>query len=312
MTKAFQTGNASESNHSSMDRDRKIRKVTWIGLCLNVALSALKISAGVFGHSQAVLADGIHSISDTVTDFAVIIGSYYWSRPPDSCHPYGHRRLETLITMFIGVILIGAGAAIGWEAIITIKEEHAQPPSMIALSAAVISIIVKELLYQWTARVGKKIKSMSLVANAWHHRLDSFSSIPVFIAVGVSMIFPEWTFLDHVGAVFVTALIFHAAIKIICGGIKEFVDIGASEEVLKQIKSLSESHPSVLQAHGIRTRYMGSNLQVSLHVVVDSHMTVFDGHEVAEAVKKQILENGPEVIDVEIHIEPSESKIAEE
>jgi cation diffusion facilitator family transporter len=295
-----------------MDRDRKIRKVTWIGLCLNVALSAVKISAGVFGHSQAVLADGVHSISDTVTDVAIIIGSYYWSRPPDTCHPYGHRRLETLITMFIGVILIGAGAAIGWEAIVTIKEEHAHPPSMIALLAAVISIIVKELLYQWTARVGKKIKSMSVVANAWHHRLDSFSSIPVFIAVGASMIFPEWTFLDHVGAVFVTALIFHAAVKIIFDGIKEFVDIGASEEVLKQIKSLAESHPSVLQAHGIRTRYMGSNLQVNLHVVLDSHMTVFDGHAVSEAVKKQILEKGPEVIDVEIHIEPSESKIVEE
>ena len=174
-----------------------------------------------------------------------------------------------------------------------------------------ISIIVKELLYQWTARVGKKIKSMSLVANAWHHRLDSFSSIPVFIAVGASMIFPEWTFLDHIGAVFVTALIFHAAVKIIFDGIREFVDISASEEVLKQIKAIAESHPSILQAHGIRTRYMGSNLQVNLHVVLDRHMTVFDGHEVAEAVKTQILENGPEVIDVEIHIEPSESKIAE-
>jgi len=181
----------------------------------------------------------------------------------------------------------------------------------VPLWAAVISIIVKELLYQWTARVGKKIKSMSLVANAWHHRLDSFSSIPVFIAVGASMIFPEWTFLDHIGAVFVTALIFHAAVKIIFDGIREFFDISASEEVLKQIKAIAESHPSILQAHGIRTRYMGSNLQVNLHVVLDRHMTVFDGHEVAEAVKTQILENGPEVIDVEIHIEPSESKIAE-
>jgi len=308
LTGAFQNGNASEPNPSSTDRDRKIRKVTWIGLCINVALSALKISAGVLGHSQAVLADGVHSISDTITDFAVIIGSYYWSKPPDNNHPYGHRRLETLVTMFIGFILLGAGAAIGWEAIVTIKEKHAHPPSMTALSAAMISVIVKELLYQWTARVGKKIKSISMVANAWHHRLDSFSSIPVFIAVGASMIFPEWTFLDHIGAVFVTALIFHAAVKIIFGGIREFVDIGASEEVLKQIKSIAESHPSVLQAHGIRTRFMGSNLQVNLKVVLDSHMTVFEGHEVAESVKKQILENGPEVIDVEIHIEPSESE----
>jgi cation diffusion facilitator family transporter len=139
--------------------------------------------------------------------------------------------------MFIGVILIGAGAAIGWEAIVTIKEKHAQPPSMIALLAAMISIVMKEFLYQWTLRVGKKIKSKSMVANAWHHRLDSFSSISVFIAVGASIIFPDWTFLDHVGVVFVTALIFHAAFKIIFDG------HAVAEAVKKQIlEKLSRSH----------------------------------------------------------------------
>lgn len=296
-------------NYSSVDRDKKIRKVTWIGLLLNIVLSALKIFAGVIGHSQAIIADGIHSISDTVTDLAVIIGSYYWSKPPDEDHPYGHKRLETLVTLFIGMILISAGAVIGWEAIITIKEKHAQPPSMVALSAAAVSILIKEFLYRWTATVGKKIKSMSLVANAWHHRLDSFSSIPVFIAVGASIIFPEWTFLDHVGAIFVSALIFHAAIKIIFDGIKEFVDVGAPEEILTEIKNLAEDHPYVIQVHGIRTRYMGSSIQVNLHLVLDSQMTVFDSHEIAEKIKNRILENGPDVIDVEIHIEPSESAV---
>lgn len=309
-TMVFSDGNPSKV--FPMDRDLKIRKVTWIGLFLNVALAGFKIFAGIAGRSQAIIADGIHSISDTVTDLAVIIGSYYWSKPPDKDHPYGHKRLETLVTVFIGVILIGAGIGIGWEAILTIKEPHNQPPSLIALTAAAVSILVKEFLYRWTSRVGKRIKSMSLVANAWHHRLDSFSSIPVFIAVGASILFPEWTFLDHAGAIFVSALIFHAAVKIIFDGFKEFVDRGAPEEICHEIKELAKDDPSVIQVHGIRTRYMGNSIQVNLHLVLDGRMSVFDGHEIAEKIKQRILENGPDVIDVEIHIEPTEFAVEEE
>lgn len=289
-----------------MDRDKKIREVTWVGFFLNILLSVFKISAGMMGHSQAIIADGIHSISDTVTDLAVIIGSFYWSKPPDKDHPYGHKRLETLVTLFIGIILIGAGMGIGWDAIQTIREPPGRSPALVALAAAAVSILVKEWLYRWTVRVGKRIKSMSLVANAWHHRLDSVSSVPVFIAVGAAILFPEWAFLDRVGAIFVSALIFHAAVKIIFEGIKEFVDRGAPEEVCNRIKSLAEDHPRVIQVHGIRTRYMGSSILANLHLVLDGKMSVYEGHEIAEKIKKRILENGPDVIDVEIHIEPSE------
>lgn len=294
------------SENLPMDRDKKIREVTWVGFFLNILLSVFKIFAGMMGHSQAIIADGIHSISDTVTDLAVIIGSFYWSKPPDKDHPYGHKRLETLVTLFIGIILIGAGMGIGWDAIRTIREPPGRSPALVALAAAAVSILVKEGLYRWTVRVGKRIKSMSLVANAWHHRLDSFSSVPVFIAVGAAILFPEWAFLDRVGAIFVSALIFHAAVKIIFEGIKEFVDRGAPEEVCNRIKSLAEDHPRVIQVHGIRTRYMGSSILANLHLVLDGKMSVYEGHEIAEKIKKRILENGPDVIDVEIHIEPSE------
>jgi len=297
----------SNSSPHPADRDQNIRKVTWIGFWVNITLSIFKIIAGIIGHSQAIIADGIHSVSDTVTDLAVIIGSYFWSRPPDANHPYGHKRLETLVTLFIGIILLIAGVAIGWEAVVTIKEKHAHTPSMIALMAAAASIVVKEILYRWTALVGKRVKSMSLVANAWHHRLDSFSSIPAFIAVGAAIIFPELTFLDHAGAIFVSALIFHAALKIILNGFKELIDIGAPEEICNEIKRLATEHPAVFQAHAIRTRYMGRSIQVNLHLVLDGKLTVFEGHEIAENIKKIILENGPDVIDVEIHIEPFES-----
>ncbi len=290
----------------SLERDRKIRKVTWIGLGLNIVLALFKIIAGIVGHSQAIIADGIHSATDTVTDLSVIIGSYYWSKPPDQEHPYGHRRLETLVTIFIGFVLMGAGAAIGWKALVSIQEGSSQTPSMIALSAAAVSIVIKEMLYRWTIRAGKRIKSMSLVANAWHHRLDSFSSIPAFLAVGAAMICPEWPYFDYAGAIFISALIFHAALKIIFNGIKEFIDMGAPEEICNEIRRLAMEHPSVFQVHGIRTRYAGSSIHVNLHLVLDGNMSVFEGHAVSETIKRNILENGPDVIDVEIHIEPAE------
>ena len=188
-------------------REKRVRRVTWIGLLTNFALSGLKFAAGYFGRSQALIADAIHSLTDTTTDIAVIAGSHYWSRPPDDCHPYGHRRLETLVTAFIGIVLAGAGIGIGWEAISTLHMHQAEPPGWFALYAAMASIVIKEVLYRWTAKVGKTIKSPALAANAWHHRTDAISSLPVLIAVGGALIFPTWAFLDHVGAAIVSIFI---------------------------------------------------------------------------------------------------------
>src|SRR5210317_1514366 len=131
-------------------RERYVRKVTWIGLVTNIGLSGLKFAAGYLGRSQALIADAIHSLTDTTTDIAVIAGSHYWSRPPDEDHPYGHRRLETLVTAFIGIMLVAAGIGIGWEAISTLHKQHATPPGWIAFYAAMASIVAKEILYRWT------------------------------------------------------------------------------------------------------------------------------------------------------------------
>ena len=147
-------------------RERHVRRVTWIGFFINIFLSALKFAAGYFGRSQALIADAIHSLTDTTTDFAVIAGSHYWSRPPDESHPYGHRRLETLVTVFIGVVLAGAGLGIGWEAISNLHEKHSAFPGWIALWVALISILIKETLYRWMAVVGKEIKSSVIATNA--------------------------------------------------------------------------------------------------------------------------------------------------
>ena len=147
---------------SSRNRETTIRKVTWVGLVANVLLAGFKFLAGIIGSSQALVADAIHSLTDLTTDIAVIAGSHYWSRPPDESHPYGHRRMETLVTVFIGVVLAAAGIGVGWKAISTLHMKHAAIPGWIAVLAALIAIICKEVIYRWTAMIGRKVKSSAL------------------------------------------------------------------------------------------------------------------------------------------------------
>jgi len=287
-------------------RESYVRKVTWIGLLTNIGLSGLKFAAGYFGRSQALIADAIHSLTDTTTDVAVIAGSHYWSRPPDENHPYGHRRLETLVTAFIGIMLVAAGIGIGWEAISTLHKKQAAPPGWIAFYAALASIVVKEILYRWTAAVGKKIKSPALAANAWHHRTDAISSLPVLIAVGGALIFPTWSFLDRVGAVIVSIFILHAAMKIIWPAVSELVDAGAPEEIQKKIRDLASTTMGVREVHAIRSRYISSSIQIDLHIVVDGNISVREGHTIADAVENNIISSIPEILEVVVHVDPSE------
>jgi len=298
--------------NTKYSKEKQIRKVSWIGLVINIILSLIKIVAGIYGKSQAVFADGIHSIFDTATDIAIIIGSYFWSKPPDSSHPYGHKRLETIVSISIGVVLFLAGAGIGMEAVSTLHEKNHIQPGWMALLAAILSIITKEILYQWTAATGKRVKSLALSANAWHHRIDAISSIPVLIAVGVSILWPSLNFIDGVGAIIVSLLIFYTALKIIIIGFTELLDVGAPREICEQIKTIALKNSSVHQVHGLRTRYAGSCIQVDLHAVVDGSMTVFESHQVSEDIERRILKEGPDVVDVVVHIEPLESAVPED
>ena len=290
----------------------KVRQVTWIGLGANIALSVMKFVAGLFGHSQALVADAVHSLTDTTTDLAVIIGSYYWARPPDEDHPYGHQRVETIVTLFVGFVLGAAGLMVGWEALSALQGEPPKQPKAVALVVAAISIACKEALYRWTSAFSRRIKSPALAANAWHHRTDAISSLPVFLAVGGAMLFPQWALLDLVGAVVVAIFILHAAFKIIWPGLRELVDAGAPEEICREIIALAHGNTHVKQVHGIRTRYVSTRILVDLHVVVDGSLSVKVGHDIAEDVKERILQNGPEVIDVVVHIEPEEVALPDE
>ncbi len=280
------------------------RKVTWTGLVVNVLLSILKFATGILGNSQAVVADAVHSVSDTATDLAVILGVKFWTAPPDDDHPYGHRRIETLITVFIGVVLALVAVELARDAIKGIQSAEEHIPRWIALIGAGVSIISKEILYRVTVRIGQKQKSPALIANAWHHRSDAFSSIPAFLAVGAAVIDPRLAVLDHVGAIVVAAFIIKVAWDITYPALKELTDAGAGEKEHADIIQIALSVEGVRTAHAVRTRRIGQTLHVDMHIEVDADMSVYDGHEIATVVKLKLLKEGPDVADVVVHIEP--------
>jgi cation diffusion facilitator family transporter len=299
------------SDQSSEMRESLVRRVTWVGFVVNLFLAAFKIAAGILGNSQALIADAIHSLTDTATDIAVIAGSHFWSRPPDSSHPYGHRRLETLVTVFIGLVLAAAGVGVAWQAVSTLHHDRSATPGIIAAAAALISIISKEIVYRWTAAKARRVHSPALAANAWHHRSDAVSSIPVLVAIGGAIVFPTWSFLDRVGAAVVSIFILHAAVKIIWPGLKELIDAGAPAAMRSRIRSMVHKNKKVHQVHNIRTRYISTSIQVDLHIVVDGSLSVREGHDIAEDVRDRIINEVPEVLDVVVHVEPPEEAILE-
>ena len=295
-----------QENCSINSSEKIVKKVTLWGLAVNIALSALKMLAGYFGNSQAVFADGIHSASDSITDVAVIVGSTFWSAPPDDDHPYGHGRIETAVTVFIGVLLVVVALGMGYNAVVSFGEKSDSVPGMIAFVAAVVSIIVKEILYRWNSAVGKKIRSSAMVANAWHHRSDAFSSIPVAIAVIVSKIYPGIGYVDNIGAIIVCLFILYAAYKISWSALRELTDVSVEKDVCNLIESLALSVEGVDDVHKCRTRFFGSGIQVDLHVLVNPEFTVRKGHEISSKVRKKLVEKGPDVLDVIVHLEPYE------
>ena len=290
-------------------RVRYVRKVTIIGLLVNLLLSGIKFTAGFFGNSQALIADAIHSLSDTTTDVAIIAGSHYWAKPPDESHPYGHQRLETLVTVFIGIMLAAAGVGIGWKAVSTLQQQTPASPGIVAALAALVSIVCKEILYRWTAAAGKKIRSSALAANAWHHRTDAISSLPVLVAVGGALMFPTWSFLDHVGAVVVSIFILHAAFKITWPGLSELIDAGVHEKIQQKIEEIASNSEGVQQVHAIRSRYVSSSIFVDMHIVVDGAITVREGHQIADKVENRIANEISDVLDVVVHVDPPEDAL---
>ncbi len=289
------------------DSIRVVRRVTWIGMLGNILLAALKFVVGVVGSSEAVVADAVHSLSDLTTDAAILFGSRYWSAPPDREHPYGHGRIETIVTLGIGAVLGAVAVGIVYRALIEVREADIAAPGWIAFAGAVVSIFGKELLYRWTWRVGHRERSSALMANAWHHRSDALSSIPVAVTVLVAMIHPAWSFVDRIGAVIVGVFILQAAWRIATPAFHELTDRGAPAEVGEKIEAVARGVDGVLSVHAVRTRNIGPGVLVDLHVQVPEDLTVREGHDISMTVKERLLAEGPDVIDAIVHLEPFEA-----
>jgi cation diffusion facilitator family transporter len=285
---------------------KEARQITIVGLIVNVLLSALKFTLGILGHSQAVVADAVHSLSDMGTDLLVLFGIRIWSAPADDHHPYGHQRIETIVTLLISVFLGLVAFEIALQATKRLGSGNGQAPILFAVLGPLVSIIVKEILFRKTRAVGKKTHSPALVANAWHHRSDAFSSIPALIIVAVASIKPEWAFLDAVGAVIVAVLILKVTWEIAAPALSELCERGATNEDVQEISRLAESVTGVCSTHRLRTRRLGAGWFVDLHVTVNGGLSVREGHDIASAVQDLLLEKGPSVADVTIHIEPEE------
>ena len=291
-------------SHLPIDTSPRVREITWVGIWVNLFLSIVKILAGIFGSSKALIADGLESATDIFTSLALIIGSKYWSAPPDADHPYGHRRIETIMSLGVGLIVGMVGISITWNAIDSLRNGTHNHPNLLALGGALASVLFKEILFQWSVREGKKIKSMAVVANAWHHRSDAISSIPVVLAVACSQFFPAWNFLDALGALVAAAFIIKASMDIMGPALREIADTGASEETVQTIHNLAAGVEGVLSVHDLRTRYVGSSLAVDLHIVVDPNISVLAGHQIGDMVCDLLKSLGPDVLEVLVHLVP--------
>jgi cation diffusion facilitator family transporter len=282
----------------------QVRNVTLLGMYANIFLTVSKFITGILGNSRALVADAIHSLSDLSTDIIILIGSKYWSRPPDKDHPYGHRRIETLVSIAIGLLLASVGVLLVVEAVEALREGKSSSPAPIAAVVVLISMIVKEWLYHYTLKIGKRIKSSATIANAWHHRSDAISSIPVVLAVSASYFFPNLFFLDSVGAILVAIFILQAAFHIAKPGIFEMIDGGASKEIEDKLYGIARSVPEVHSVHELRTRYSGGALYVDLHLVLSPKISLQEAHSIGNKVRDLFLSAGLDILEVLIHLDP--------
>ncbi|MBR2005082.1 MAG: cation transporter [Thermoguttaceae bacterium] len=296
-----------------------ISRVTIIGSLINVALTALKTGVGVFSGSTALVADGLHSLSDLATDAIVLVGSRLWSRPADASHPNGHAKIESLATLFvalalalvsvellrssiakIGATLDGGGAPLQRRAL------------FFALGAALLSVVAKEALYRATVSVGRRTRSTAVVANAWHHRSDALSSIPTALAIaGVLAFGPRFAFLDPVGAIVVAFMILKTAFEIARPTVATLCDASADAQIVDAVRKIALENAAIQFPHKIRTRPLGGALYAAhLHVLVDPETTVRDAHRLSHELAAEIRARVPAIVETTIHVEPFDERRA--
>lgn len=290
-------------------REKSIFRITWIGSIVNFLLLIFKFVAGFLGHSSALVADAVHSLSDFVTDIIVIVFVKISGKPEDEDHKYGHGKYETLATALIGLALfaVGVGLLAGGvtKVVEVIKGAILPAPSIVALVAAAVSIVSKEILYRYTVRVGKNLNSQAVIANAWHHRSDAFSSVGTLVGIGGAIFLGEkWRVLDPIAAIVVSAFILKVAIDLIKPCVDELLERSLPFETERQILDIITSFPEISSPHHLRTRRIGNNYAIEVHIRMDGQTTLEDAHTVATNIERRLkAEFGPET-HIGIHMEP--------
>ena len=289
--------------YTLQQREQQTRKITLWGVLVNIVLAVIKIIGGVLGQSAALLADGIHSLSDLVSDGMVLLAARHAANDVDEDHPYGHARFETITTVALGGSLLLVAVGIAWDAIARLlADEPVAVPMLFTLYIALLSILSKEALYQLTRITGERIRSRLLIANAWHHRSDAVSSIIVLIGIGGALLgYPQ---LDIYAAIAVAVMIARVGVEFIYESIKELVDTALDPEQVEDIRNTILSLSDVRQLHMLRSRRMGHTALVDVHIQVSPRLSVSEGHHIAEAVERILTENYEDITDVTVHIDP--------
>ncbi len=288
-------------------RHQAINKVTLWGVFVNLMLSVAKLAGGFFGQSQALIADGLHSLSDLASDAMVFIAAKHASEEADAEHPYGHARFETIATVALASLLIIVGLGIAYDAVVSlVSDAPIARPDIFTLWIAAFSILSNEGLYHYTRLVGTRIRSSLLLANAWHHRSDAVSSIVVLVGLaGTQMDMPK---LDAYAAIVVALMIVRIGFKLGYDSIQELVDASLEPELVENIRQKILRHEGVRALHMLRTRRMGHHALVDVHILVAPRVSVSEGHHISETVEKMLIDSFDDINDVTVHIDPEDDE----
>lgn len=294
------------SHHTARPQDLRhdeIRRVTLVGMWVNIVAAILKLVFGVVGQSQALVADGLHSVSDIASDFLVLYAAKQGSKDADAKHPYGHARIETIATVALGLSLVLIAVGISWDAIDRLfHPESLLTPGWLALIVAALSIFAKEWVYRFTMRAAKRLKSNILAANAWHSRTDAIGALVVVVGVGGSML--GLTYLDAIGAIGVAVIIAKVGWDLAWQNLHELADAGLEQERVDAIRATILDISGVSSVHMLRTRRLAGNALVDVHIQVAPRISVSEGHQISEAVRAAVINGIDEVSDVLVHIDP--------